>query len=915
MLSNMKMGTKILAGFAVALAVLLVVGAVAWSGTSALQVSLKDVAEAKFPSSEALAEINEARTAIGRGIATALLRRAGPDMRAANREYVAAAWKRLDNGVKEYEALPHGTEALKLWGESKPLIADWRGKVERALELTFERERLLQAGKAESDEAVVALDKATWDAFLLARGAFKPAEAKLDELLERTSKDAAASKERGAAAAAAALTGLLLGILVGAAALVALGVYLGRQISGTVKLLVSEAGKLREAVAAGKLDVRGELEAVSDEFRPVVQGINETMDAFERPIRVTADYVSRIGKGDIPARITDHYEGDFNLIKQSLNEAIGALGGLIDEMGKMSAEHEKGDIDVKVDVARFQGAYKAMAQGVNDMVFAHVGVKKKAMGVFAEFGKGNFDATLEQLPGKKRFINDTVEQVRKNLKDLIAELNHMSQEHDRGDIDVAIDAARFAGDFKAMAEGVNGMVFGHIAVKKKAMACIAEFGRGNFEAPLERFPGKKAFINETIEQVRTHLKALIADTDLLVAAAVEGRLATRADAAKHQGDFRKIVDGVNQTLDAVLAPINEAAGVLEKLANRDLRARVSGKYQGDHAKIKESLNATAAALEEAISQVSAAVDQVSSASTQIASSSQAVAAGASEQASSLEETTSSLESVLSITRQAADSAQMANALAQTASAAASDGAAAVEQMTGAMGKIKASAESTSQIIKDINDIAFQTNLLALNAAVEAARAGEAGRGFAVVAEEVRSLALRAKEAATKTEELIRQSVKQAADGEVTSKHMAGKLAEIVGGISKVSAIVSEISEAAKVQSSGIDQVSKAVNEMDKVTQQNAASAEESSSAASELSGQAEELAAMVGAFQLTRGAVGAIRSAKPAAAVQATRHAGAARLLQGGAGGKPASRPVLRSAAKPLADVFPMDEATDLRDF
>jgi methyl-accepting chemotaxis protein len=241
-----------------------------------------------------------------------------------------------------------------------------------------------------------------------------------------------------------------------------------------------------------------------------------------------------------------------------------------------------------------------------------------------------------------------------------------------------------------------------------------------------------------------------------------------------------------------------------------------------------------------------------------------VASGASEQAASLEQTTTSLESVLTITGQASDSAQQANALARTASAAATDGAAAVEQMQGAMGKIRASAESTSQIIKDINDIAFQTNLLALNAAVEAARAGEAGRGFAVVAEEVRSLALRAKEAATKTEGLIRESVREAGEGEATSKQVATKLGEIVSGIGKVSEIVSEIAAAAKEQSAGIGQVSTAVGEMDKVTQQNAASAEEASSAASELSGQAEELAAMVGTFQMARaGAAAAPRRGAP----------------------------------------------------
>jgi hypothetical protein len=135
----------------------------------------------------------------------------------------------------------------------------------------------------------------------------------------------------------------------------------------------------------------------------------------------------------------------------------------------------------------------------------------------------------------------------------------------------------------------------------------------------------------------------------------------------------------------------------------DLTARVKGDYQGDHAKLKDALNTTAEALHGAIAQVAEAVEQVTSASTQIASSSQSVASGASEQASSLEETHASLESMTAQTRQAADSASQASILAAGTRSSAQDGAAAMEQMQGAMGKIRHSAEGTSAIIKDISE--------------------------------------------------------------------------------------------------------------------------------------------------------------------------------------------------------------------
>ncbi len=248
--------------------------------------------------------------------------------------------------------------------------------------------------------------------------------------------------------------------------------------------------------------------------------------------------------------------------------------------------------------------------------------------------------------------------------------------------------------------------------------------------------------------------------------------------------------------------------------------------------------------------------QVAGASGQISTASQSLAEGASEQASSIEESSSSLEEMASMTRQNADNAKLADGLMKKAGREAGQAKESMAELIVSMAEISKASEDTSRIVKTIDEIAFQTNLLALNAAVEAARAGEAGAGFAVVANEVRTLALRATEAAKNTAGLIEVTVKRVKEGVARVEKTNEAFAQVADGTIKGGELVAEIAAASGEQAQGITQINRAVAEMDKVVQQTASSAEESASASEELTAQAEQMKGYVDDLALLVGGAG-----------------------------------------------------------
>jgi len=466
--------------------------------------------------------------------------------------------------------------------------------------------------------------------------------------------------------------------------------------------------------------------------------------------------------------------------------------------------------------------------------------------------QGDLSGEIRAASAEDRLAR-SMQAVTASLRALVTEARRLTGAAAEGRLEVRGEPARFQGGYREIIEGVNATLDTVVGPLRLASEHLERISRGDLPPVITTEQhGEYEQIRMSLNRCRSAIESLITDTQGLVAAAASGDLSRRASAEPHHGDFRRIVEGINQTLDAVVTPVNEASAILARIAERDLTARMTGEYAGDLARMQASVNSAAERLEEALSQVATATESVSEAADQVGQGAQALAGGASEQASSLQEVSAGLQEMASATRGTAQQLQQGSDLANEARQAARDGLESMERLSGAMGRIQESAQSTARIVKTIDEIAFQTNLLALNAAVEAARAGDAGKGFAVVAEEVRNLAMRSAEAARTTAGLIEESVRNTSDGATLNEGVLDRLRAINGHANKVGEVIGEIATASEQQSAAIEQLAAAVGQMDQLTQQNAANSEESASAAEELSGQAAELAELVGRFRLHR---------------------------------------------------------------
>ncbi|NJL59714.1 MAG: HAMP domain-containing protein, partial [Desulfobacteraceae bacterium] len=262
----------------------------------------------------------------------------------------------------------------------------------------------------------------------------------------------------------------------------------------------------------------------------------------------------------------------------------------------------------------------------------------------------------------------------------------------------------------------------------------------------------------------------------------------------------------------LIRPIHAIAECLKGIAAGDLTSCISISTNDELEELAHAMNIMCEETEKAVHGSLRISEKLAEATNQLASS--------------VQESSSLLEQMSAGIRHNSDNTGSVRQQMKEAVKMVRDANDSMDALTDSMSNTAQVSSKISEIIKNIDGIAFQTNLLSLNAAIEAARAGDAGAGFAVVAQEVRNLSRRSAESAENTAILVEETIGTVKTGTHLAENTRSAFLKVSSVFSTVDALIRDIYSASKEQSEGIGQISKAIYDINLVAQHNAKMSDE-----------------------------------------------------------------------------------------
>ncbi|HEY3267042.1 MAG TPA: methyl-accepting chemotaxis protein [Armatimonadota bacterium] len=603
MLSKFRIGWRLTGGFIIVAMLCAFVGYKGVQALSKVNAQSVDTTQVLLPQLDALSVINESKLAVQREERNAILqaeRKNAVGLKKAQ-EKVLEKWDLIASSWKSYEALP-------LTAEEKSILAD----LATARDNWHAQHNAVMAAAAAGNTA-----EAAALSFGPTQDAYKVFMDTIDKLLASNGDHQRQNRETIVSTYVSARRTLTVACVLSVLVAIAFGIVLTLSIVRPLHEIESVARSIAEGDIERKVTYRSgdELGALAESFRQAGSYVRDVANAAHS-----------LSIGDLSTQPAPRSSKD--VLSANMAEVVAVLRSLVADINLLKRSAARGDFAARADALKHSGDYRGIVEGMNDTLGT---VADKVFWYEQMLDAIPFPISVTDMEMNWTFINKPVENLLgvKRL-DVLGQpcsnwnANICGTENcgvhclRRGQLQTVFEQANM--DFQVdtvYIQNARGERIGHIEVVQDVSASVkntvytrlevervttnlerlakGDLGFATEASEADKFTAesKRQFdrINASLEDVKSAVGAMIADVDQLSAAAVEGRLATRADAARHHGDFKTVVQGVNDTLDSVVGPVNMAAEFLAHLSRGDALEKITADYKGDFRVIRDNINA------------------------------------------------------------------------------------------------------------------------------------------------------------------------------------------------------------------------------------------------------------------------------------------------------------------------------------
>ncbi len=230
----------------------------------------------------------------------------------------------------------------------------------------------------------------------------------------------------------------------------------------SIRLLIDDTNKLAKSAIRGDLSVRVDASRHNGEFRDIIENTNRMMNGIVEPLRALGHVFERMAKGDLTARMSKQFEGEYEAIREAANSALDSLNQALGEVYQAVDQ-------ISVGSGQVADASQSLSQGATEQASSLEELSSSMAQIFSQTKQTAENAAqanklsvvthqnAEKGKAKMQSLNEAMIEINKSsqkIKDVIKVIDEIAFQTNLLALNAAVEAAR---------AGVHGKGFAVVA--------------------------------------------------------------------------------------------------------------------------------------------------------------------------------------------------------------------------------------------------------------------------------------------------------------------------------------------------------------------------------------------------------------------------------------------------------------------